>query len=280
MRYAVIGCNANEAYSFFLPMVAALWHRLDHTLLAILVDEPAWSTSAHQLELAHLRSAGARIAWAPAHPRERTATVAQVTRLFAALLPGVASTDQLLTTDVDTWPLGTWIGNASGELQLYNANLYPPDPLWPTPAHFPMCYVSGAAAVWRELMGGTDFEAALRAALDSCQAGKPPSVDPHVWAWCLDERILSERVTRWSGYPDRCALITRDWQRHGERHVDRYRFEVPADLVGFADAHLRRPGFTEEHWPALRALLALALGESAAAHWDAYRDAYLSLRDR
>jgi hypothetical protein len=277
MRYAVIGCDANEAYSFFLPMTATLWRRLGFTPLFILVDQNAWMTPTHQLELDYL--CDAHIAWAPPHTVERTATVAQVSRLFAANLPFIHANDQLITTDADTWPLGAWIGNASGELQLYNVNLYPLDPHWPAPAHFPMCYVAANASVWRELMGTAPFTVGLHAALNSCQAGKPPDVSPQMWTWTFDERLLSERVTSWLGFPQRCVFIPRNSSCFGEASINRYRFNVPKTLAAFADAHLPRPGFADA-WPQLRALLALAVGARAAEKWDRYRQEYVDCLQR
>ena len=102
-------------------------------------------------------------------------------------------------------------------------------------------------------------------------------------AWNYDERLLGGMVAAWLGDlgRDRVHEIPRTFVE-GEWRIDRSdwegalaKAEERGSLAGFADAHLLRPGYTEENWPRVRRLLRMALCSEDIAWVDDYRERWV-----
>lgn len=277
---AVIAVDDNSDYYFYLPIIAWAWKdRIGYWPLVLLVGTPDhWLFEPkRKLAVDHAREAGAEIYFIGDYPGVRTSTVAQVSRLCASLLPTVKSTDYLLTTDADMLPLGKWIGDGHKKqlLSVYFANAYANE----ASIHYPMCYVSAQAWAWKNMLfeRGTDF----RYWLDTLLSAAPPDADG---AWNYDERILTSAITAWDKYPDHCNLVDRHFVK-GEWRIDRADWDrgleaaLQDKLEGAADAHLIRPGYTEENWPRVKPLLDAALDPDVAKWFDDYHTEFLALEN-
>ncbi len=272
-RYAVLSSDKNALYSFFAPLTCAVWRARGYTPLLLHVgDEGTWVCDRFlRVVYEHCIAAGAKVVFLGDHPGHRPATVAQVSRLFA-LQYGVQPDDYLLTSDIDMWPVGEWVGGAIDEtklLQLYYANAHDDEGR----VHYPMCYIGACAAVWRVIMerGGAEH---LDAAL-VLSAARPPSErygdvvhrvgndNIPLDLWNFDETYFGECLAKWEGYPSRCQMIARDMERLGEKRIDRSAWEDVRSLAEYADAHLPRPGFTANQWPRVRRLFSMILPDQA-----------------
>ena len=58
--------------------------------------------------------------------------------------------------------------------------------------------------------------------------------------------------------------------------IDRIRWPEKPSVVGMIDAHLVRPGYTDENWPRVRPLLAQTLSAKSLAWCDDYRAEWLA----
>ncbi len=271
-RYAVLSSDKNALYSFFAPLTCAVWRARGYTpLLLLLGGEGAWVCDRFlRVVYEHCIAAGAKIVFLGDHPGHRPATVAQVSRLFAFLHAFLD--DYLITSDIDMWPVGEWVGGAIDDtkaLQLYYANAHDDEGR----VHYPMCYLGGTAATWRKIMlGGSVLT--LDGALELA-AARPPSEknknvvhrvgndDIPLDLWNFDETYFGECLSRWEGYPSRCQMIARDMERLGEKRIDRSAWEDVRSLAEYADAHLPRPGFTANQWPRVRRLFSMILPDQA-----------------
>ncbi len=272
MNIVALSTDGNPSYSFYAPLTALLWQRRGwsplvlvgrdgHTSLKIIDDS--------------LRLLGAHVVHLYAHEHAASSTTAQVARLFAASADRVRDNDYLLTSDIDMWPIGSWVGGDRDEhkdLQVYFANANP-KPNY-TPLRFPLCYVGGSAHTWRDIMKVSDdasVQYGLDRALDDCRLWRPIELSEAEWAWSFDEIYLGRKIAAWSGYPDRCQRIDRDMSVHGQRRLDRSSWNVPASLDGIADAHLPRPGYTDKGWACVRPLFAKLVDARDLAWADSYR---------
>lgn len=279
MNRAVISSDKNLDYAFFSPIVSLLWGRMGYRPLVFFVGAIAEWFSDRRLRLALERSreAGAEIHFIPVVEGRCTSTVAQVVRIFGASVSGIQDGDYLITSDMDMFPLGSWVGGGrrpGQDLQIWYANAY--DQTYP---HWPMCFVGAEARIWKEIVGRTTLVEALR--------DTPEDQDG---AWNYDEKFLGGLIARWAkarvaGLPGVQDPI---WDNphvqpisrlfvEGEWRIDRSDWdgamahvEARGSLAGVADAHVLRPGYTADNWPRIRRVLEMALPQEQLAWVDDY----------
>ena len=300
MNRAVIASDSNPDYSFYLPIVSLFWRLLNYRPLVLLVGSAdAWMADPRLcLAVERAREVGAELYFLGDFQNVRTSTAAQMARIFGALAPGVELDEYLLISDMDMVPLGSWIDQAGGDgLTVLYANAYSQSEY----VHYPMCYVGARAAVWHDVvMGSYDAPTVdlsrLRAALAGALSQAPEDVDG---AWNYDERYLGARIAAWRERPDIAypldaqervsaiihpvTLVDRDFSE-GQWRIDRSswdetmaRVRKRGSLDGAADAHLPRPGWTEEWWPRILPLLEMALPERFVRWVCEYREAWCAL---
>lgn len=275
---AILATDTNHDYAFFAPLTCALWStRMGYRPLLFLVgDVTTWMGDLRlRLAVEGCRRFGAEIVFTGEFNGFATSTIAQVSRLFAASVDGIADDAFLLTSDVDMWPLGGWIGgleHAPDRVYVYGANAYANEK---TP-HVPICYLGAAAKVWREIMGSGTFRGEILHAMAglSRHLTAPGAGSATTRSWFFDERHFGERLAEWSGYPSRCVFIPREFKA-GDWRIDRSDWQTVRDLDGIADAHLLRPGYGE-HWHRLRHVLALAMPAAFVEWADSYREAWVN----
>ena len=192
-RWAVIAANSNSDYAFYLPIVAHIWERVVGYMPLVLLVGTAWRSpppgSRHEVVVRALEQLGDKVKVQMIASDEdfNTAAVAQMSRLYACLVVGIADDDYLLTTDADLIPLSGAHFNAernwNRSLHLYNSFccaplqlpeggldqaqsatasvlLGAPDVIYGAGVeadhrllHLPISYAGAEARVWRQLMG-------------------------------------------------------------------------------------------------------------------------------
>lgn len=278
-RRVVLSSDENEEYSFFAPLTCLLWVLRGYRPILLLVGEEAeWKADPRRwLAVERAREIGAQTVFIGSYPGYRTATIAQVARLFAAALPDVAPADYLITSDVDMWTLGAWVDEVRDEarpVHLYCANAWP---YMEQEVRFPICYVGANASAWCSFMninGGLREALAAVLAENASDCGVDVSIKV---AWYFDERLVGRRLAAWSRFAER-QEIPRDIQAFGQLRLDRSQWYAVESIAGFADAHLPRPGFIDENWHRIRPLLALSLSFDHLAWVDGYRDEWMKVQ--
>lgn len=256
-RYVVLASDTNENYAFYAPLTCAVWRAFGFEPIMFLVGD--WTTVRPAAQEA-LRSF--KRVQVPAVEGLSTATVAQLVRIYACHVEGVQDDDFLLTSDVDMWPAGQWVGHVQSDLtlHLYNGAAYRDQPH----PQYPMCYVGARAEAWRGIVG----EGPLRTCLE--RATKDFNEARATWApkdvaertWDFDERYLGRLISQWQGGLTR--KIARDMSKPGERRLDRSHWMIPtgsdgrANFDNYADVHLPRPGFGKM-WPSIMPVLSKLL---------------------
>ncbi len=274
---AVIGCDLNVNYSFFLPLCCLMWRRQGYVPLLFLVGDPAeWlDNPQHRLEVERSREAGAEIYWVGNFEGARSSTVAQCSRIFAAAAPGVQDEDLIMTSDADMLPIGSWVGDgvddgiddSGNALHIFYANAYEGSDY----EHYPMCYLAAKAKVWRQIVGQDSLHDGLTRVLDDA-----PEDSTGAWNW--DEKWLGGAIFAWKVIGGDVRRVDRQFVK-GEWRLDRFEWDrsvaiLETTLDGIADAHLPRPGFGE-NWSRIRPVLALALTRDELTWLDAYHEAWM-----
>lgn len=282
-KFVVLASDDNPDYSFYAPLTCAAWMKHGfHPILLLVGTSAQWrATPREQLVVDTARRYGAHVAFTGSYSANATATVAQLARIYGCAVPGVADDAYLLTSDVDMWPMGPWVGHQayeSGTVQLYNGAAYDQS----THPQYPMCYVGADAVTWRGLVVAErtlcdSLEYGLTAMRRKLATCPPAELKERTWDW--DERYLGQLIARWELFvPGRKQVIPRNMAVYGQRRLDRSYWHVPPTLDGYADCHLPRPGFSKANWWSVRTVFEQLVGESVVREIDSYKAQWTEAR--
>lgn len=278
-RRVVLSSDTHPDYAFYLPLTALIWslRGWEPTVIAVGGDNE-WRRSPLREAVAAAREVAGSFSYLdlPGLPFKRTSTVAQVSRLFGWLAAGTQDDDLVVTSDIDMWPIGPWVLDVTvptDAFTILGANAHMDTNGRPT--RFPICYLAARAATWRDVIGDTP---SIAAGVDRVLAVVPAEYGTHrgvpLGEWCLDESYFFGRV--WAGHLDRCRLVARDLAARGQMRLDRAAWHENWRLADLADAHLPRPGYSDENWPRVRRLLARLVPDLYLRWADSYRKGWLS----
>jgi hypothetical protein len=263
-KTVVLSATNDPIYAFFAPLTALVWRRVAgfQPLLLLIGSSAEWECDAGSATVLAESRRHAEVAFVPRRAGVPDHSLAQVVRLCAFALDG-ADDDYLLVSDIDMWPLAAGhfhAGNPQREFHIVNADAYDGH-------RFPMCYLAGRRAAWREIFSGEGV------GLDAALARIPWPADPD---WHFDECYATARLRVARDFERRIELLSRpSGPDHGR--LDRANWRLPPH-AGLTDAHLPRPGFTVDHWPQLRSVLEPLLSTDEFRSAVAYRDRYLATR--
>lgn len=137
----------------------------------------------------------------------------------------------LMTSDIDMLPLSDYWNPKDNETTSYGRDL--------SHEHFPICYVAMPAKLWKAGFGDRG-----EMLFDIKVMGK---------RWVLDQDILTHRMGMMDvTYIDR-GLIGEPPMPIGR--IDRYCWDLTLQQLLRIDAHLLRPGYTDENWPRIMSLI-------------------------
>jgi hypothetical protein len=263
----VFSTDKHPTYAWFLPLSSLAWqHVAGFKPLILTVGEvPGWivertvETGADVVSLRNVPGVG-------------SGAMAQFCRLFAYNAPPVADDDYLMVVDSDAWPCQHDVFQPSG---LDMDAIYPAGMPYSDPPMFPVGYVGMQASAWRSVIG---YEAA------SIEESVARVLREHPMAHAraglgdpmhnFDELFLAERIMSAPGlFPERTRKVPREGGIPAGR-IDRARWPSSPDPLGMIDAHLLRPGWTDENWPRLWPLFSKLVPHMAA--WaQSYRDEWV-----
>jgi hypothetical protein len=259
-RIITLSVNENPVYAWFVPLCTLMWRQVAGFEVSCLFVGPLdpWIE-------AKCREVGTRVY--ACSPVIVGGAAAQLIRLFTYLAPGIEPDDYLLSVDADAWPLARAFEPSGAPIDL----LYPACADHAETPYFPIGYIGAKAHAWCEFMGigGASPEAGL----EELYRTDPTLVAGHT-GWNYDETLVTRKIKAWGGF--RGARITK---RPGDPpldRIDRAGWVAHPQAKGHIDAHLLRPGWTEENWPRLRPLLEQCLTGESLAWADAYRAEWLA----
>jgi hypothetical protein len=260
-NYVVYSTDDHPNYDFFAPITALMWREVaGFTPYVVTVGDVA--SVVHDA----LSRVGAIDVPCTPWPGVGKAAFAQLVRLFAYCDTRFAGDDYLLMGDCDAWPLSPSVFRRRHECDLflmYDATAMPT---------YPMGYVGAPVYLWQQLMG---IEAKSPAdGLAQLYATDPLLVSGARDGFNYDEHLVSGRIHEWSGHPHQCYREPRAGTPCRGR-IDRMCWPANPKADGMIDAHLVRPGWTDDNWRRIRPLLEQLLTPDWLVWCDSYRTEYL-----
>lgn len=220
-KYVVISYNCNPDYIYYAPLTMWAWAKFGWSPFLIWVDNPGISEY-NKLVFKYTQ-----------HPlREwkvneiegyRSATIAQISRLYAAI--SFQDDDFIMTGDCDLIPLSDYWRPDVDSKTVYGFDLT-------DYTEFPICFISMKAKYWREVMKLTtgDMDYNIKRDLDAMPNAKS---DDFYSYWGVDQQLITQRLK-----PFNPTLINRGKYSNGYAtgRMDRGNWDY--NHTSFTDAHM------------------------------------------
>ncbi len=261
MNRVVLSSTMSDIYDFFLPISAKIWRdRIGYEPIVFLVGtSKEWGVGHCGVVLEELSVGGYPIEMVDHVPGVDDGNVSMSIRQHAAALGWLDRNDILLVGDIDLFPIwrGFYHQNSRGahSIVIHHSDMYN-DRYWP--AYGPAMSVSA----WREVMGliPGDLMGSLRKTFEEGKieeliaAKKADYRDSRIWTF--DEEYASARIRDSRFYKEILRIASRK-----EERLCRNSWPVDARASDYIDAHCPRPGWDEESWKKIRALLSQIMPE-------------------
>ncbi len=167
------------------------------------------------------------------------------------------------------------------KVQLFYANAYQHQK---NEVMYPICYIGATVPVWKDIMKlrSGDVRQTILSQLDQATAeyGTEWNAPGYGVQWYYDQKLFGRRIAAWPGHPKDCQKINRppDRQFLADRlDRGRWKFNSKADLQGMIDAHILRPGFSDENWPRLKVLLEALLTKEQVRWVEMYKQQFVNI---
>jgi hypothetical protein len=276
---AILSCTADDLYSFNLPFAVYSWYKLG---VECIIFAPIDKYDASQEEIFRLGYAlGMCQRIAPGTtiirfmaPADKMATYAQCSRLYAAELPEILSNEILITSDADMCVFNKeyWEDREfHGGFDIIGADLVPF-------GQYPMCYIAAPCWAWHSVMqiGNRTYQQCLDDLLGGIET---ENFRGNYWA--KDQETAYEYINSADSSEnnhDHTVLVykhnrAKPGTQFATRRCDRDGWAPRWDII---DAHLPRPGYTEENFIKIAQLFEQMYGGDL--NWMyTYRNEYVKL---
>lgn len=238
---AVISTTHDDTYLYFLPIVTWCWNKLGVDVICFLPQYEQEIKIQLVLDVINKNNLNCYPNYFSS-PKHKEATYAQCLRNYAACLD-LPENELLVTSDVDMalFKIPDYIDD--GKFSVFGYDLVPH-------GQFPQCYVTAPVKAWREAfnLNGKTYQQAIDELLgdDECQ-------DYRGCRWSVDQEQSFKHI---SPLNHNVIPRARPNTQFADHRVDRddsfYKERLDKDII---DAHLWRPGYTEENFPKILDLL-------------------------
>lgn len=267
----ILSTTHDDLYYFFLPLVVWSWKKLGIETICFkpyfkLPGYDAKEVSKAMLMEKFTKGSGLWLEGFQA-PKDKEATYAQCSRLFGACLD-LPEDEILITGDIDMaiFNADYFRQAASGQIHVFGADLV-------TEGQVPMCYVAMPVKTWREVMWitpGVSYQHYLDELLG-------PLETEHFRGnyWAKDQETICKQLTHNNWPVVRHNRASKPYS-FATRRADRDGWpQVPApDII---DAHLPRPGFTDENFQKILTLFQTLYPNDDFQWMIDYRNEYIKL---
>lgn len=263
-----ISSNFNDKYFFFSPIVAFCWGKLGVLVDYIFPENELYLGEKFRLVTYNSIIGSSKGFGQPMglvfktfkSPSHKEITYSQCARLFN----GIENSDHLLmTSDVDmaVFKLPPY---EEGMFTIWGVDLVPPK-------QFPMCYATNKSHEWWKVFNkGRDMQKCLDDMLAYIEC---ESFSGNYWAKDQEELYNYLNYSSVSAYP-RARPGTQFASHRVDRDDINWRSYLGPDLI---DAHLWRPGYTEENFANIMELLTTQYPNDDFQWLIDYRQNYISL---
>lgn len=283
---AIISSTYDDKYLFFLPIVTWCWNKLGIGTICFTpkVKIPT-DTSNEKLfaKICLVESSvkGSGIIWEGfSSPKDKEATYAQCSRLYAGALD-LPDDEILITSDIDMAVFLVPPFHAN-KFNIWGSDLTPD-------GQYPICYITNSATNWMEYFGVAEKYTGMKSkdkwinkkSLQECLDSLLGDIECDNFRgnyWGKDQEEAFLRINKFN--PQRIIKIprARPGTQFASNRVDRddanWRSCLGPDLV---DAHLWRPGYTQENFANILELLTTQYPNDNFDWLVAYRNEYIKL---
>lgn len=257
-RCVVISSNDNPDYLFFLPLVSWAWKKIGWEVITIFQNK----SDITNLVINNLDDYAAQFGPMSEY---RCETQYQCIRLYVA--NWIHEDYYILTTDADMLPLSDYWKPDYEKFTSWGRDL--------TDYHNPICYLGAPVKIWKEVMNLTG--SAIHDMLRDFEANPKVNSENKVDWWGVDQDIITERLLNYSYVRQDRGIAPNSHFPLGR--IDRGAWELTLQQPLRIDAHLLRPGYSDENWPRIMKLIQECFDPTAIEiEWmENYRQKYISL---
>lgn len=246
---AVISSDFNDTYLYFIPISTWAWNKIGIDVICFLPylkNRGNNFSEKFDLVLGNMpdcrTSPSFRMEFFNA-AEHKEATYAQCLRLYAAAL-NLSDDEVLITGDCDMLSFGDYLKQKTADFDIFGYDLTPPN-------QYPICYLSASVKNWRSAMqiNGKTYQQCIDSLLGE--------IECEHFRGNYFGKDQEEAFNRISRHPNiylhgRAKPGTQFATRRVDRDNMFYEENINDQLI---DAHLWRPGFTEENFPKILNLL-------------------------
>lgn len=265
----ILSTTLDDQYLFYLPLAVWSWAKIGTTPIIFLprLDEMTPNITEWKFELAYSYIRQDIIALDIKAPENKLATYLQCARLYAAAIKGLNENEILITSDIDMAVFGSYFNQANLDaVQIFGSDLVPEN-------QYPICYISAPVRLWRQFMQ-IEPDKGYQYYLDELLG---PIECDHFRAnqWALDQDTVWKKIQasnlpvikhKRAIFPHQFATLRAD--------RDGWPNSPPEGIV---DAHLPRPGYTEENFNKILTLFRQVYPDENFNFMIEYRNEYLKL---
>lgn len=241
---AVISTTYDDKYLWYLPLTTWLWNKLGVEVICFTPSVSNEKNGGEKMGLIHqtmdvLNSMVKMYSFNAKFHKQ--ATYAQCSRLYGACLD-LPEDEVLITGDIDM-AMFKIPEYTSGAFNIIGSDLTPPK-------QYPICYLMATVKEWRDAfdLKGKHYQECLDGLLGSIEA---ESFRGNYW--CKDQDEAYNKISKVSRIE---KVRAKEGTQFATKRVDRddlhYMDRLDKDII---DAHLWRPGYTEENFPKILELL-------------------------
>jgi hypothetical protein len=252
---AIISCTNDDNYLFLLPIISFCWSKLGVDIICF-----GPKKMSKKQFFVSMNTGGRFIAFDC--PPNKEITYAQCSRLFAAAIDELPEDELLITSDADMalFRLPKYIG----DITIEGADLVPEK-------QFPMCYATAPKWLWKKIMN--IGEKSVQECLDDL-LGHIECENMRGNYWGKDQETLWNKAHPFAHLVNRARPETQFASNRVDRDDTNWRSYLGPDLF---DAHLWRPGYTDENFANIMELLQTQYPEENFDWVRAYRNEYIKL---
>lgn len=271
---AIISSTYDDKYLYFIPIVTFLWNKLGVDVICFLpylkdgidgYNPDKEKREKYSLIIDTLDALGIELQSAPfLAPKHKEATYAQISRLYAAALD-LDEQEQLIVSDADMLIFRTDFMQKSADdfFDVYGTDLVPEGQL-------PMCYTVGNVKTWRRFFTkGRTYQECMDAEL-----GHEEMENMRGNLWSRDQELLAKGVGELYFKHTRSNGLNAFAQNRVDRTDTNWEAYVNDELI---DAHLWRPGYTDENFANIMELLTMKFPDEDFTWLRTYNDQYKQL---
>jgi hypothetical protein len=295
-KVAVISTDSNDMYFFFMPITSYLWTQMGYQPFCFVVGDN--NSLLHKMVIEETVKMGGQIGMLTndmmnAHGILRgynASLISQISRLCICSLREYEDDTTFIVGDIDMFPLNkTYFNtyNQNSVFTIFHGNAY-------DHTRYPMCYLCGKKNIWRDIMGidQTSIYGCLKFNILSYLRMRSDTSTQRNF----DEIFFFKRIKHWNKYglveflnrniivnpgfnnlPSEIGLVP---NFSPSDRLERSYWVIPDNISTYVDAHCPRPGFSEENWNKILALLSLFVSKEILNWAVEYKNNFVNLLNR